>query len=93
MTWLYGVHRTRRDGSSFTWRQPCNNQTALYVYHLGGYIYIYVPDNEVMRDGVMDESSVTSKGKHYSQDVHIYNRATSVIPSVDVCACPLVLHW
>ena len=22
-TWLYGVHRTRRDGSSFMWRQPC----------------------------------------------------------------------
>ena len=21
--WLYGVHRTRRDGSSFTWHQPC----------------------------------------------------------------------
>ena len=22
-TWLYGVHRTHRDGSSFMWRQPC----------------------------------------------------------------------
>ena len=22
-TWLYGVHRTRRDGSSFLWHQPC----------------------------------------------------------------------
>ena len=21
--WLYGVHRTRWDGSSFTWHQPC----------------------------------------------------------------------
>ena len=21
--WLYGVHRTRRDGSNFTWHQPC----------------------------------------------------------------------
>ena len=21
--WLYGVHRTRRDGSSFMWQQPC----------------------------------------------------------------------
>ena len=21
--WLYGVHRTRRDGSRFLWRQPC----------------------------------------------------------------------
>ena len=21
--WLYGVHRTRRDGSSFLWHQPC----------------------------------------------------------------------
>ena len=21
--WLYGVHRTRRDGSRFTWHQPC----------------------------------------------------------------------
>ena len=21
--WLHGVHRTRRDGSSFTWHQPC----------------------------------------------------------------------
>ena len=21
--WLYGVHRTRRDGSSFMWHQPC----------------------------------------------------------------------
>ena len=24
-----------------------------------------------MRDGVMDEGSITSKGKHYSQDVHV----------------------
>ena len=23
--WLYGVHRTRRDGSSFTWHQPCQH--------------------------------------------------------------------
>ena len=23
--WLCAVHRTRRDGSSFTWHQPCNN--------------------------------------------------------------------
>ena len=23
VTWLYGVHRTRRDGSSFMWHQPC----------------------------------------------------------------------
>ena len=22
-TWLYGLHRTRRDGSSFMWYQPC----------------------------------------------------------------------
>ena len=29
--WLCGVHRTRRDGSSFTWPQPCNNQTALSI--------------------------------------------------------------
>ena len=21
--WLYGIHRTRRDGSSFMWHQPC----------------------------------------------------------------------
>ena len=27
--WLYGIHRTRRDCSSFTWHQRCNNQTAL----------------------------------------------------------------
>ena len=35
--WLYGVHRTRRDGSSFTWHQPCKNQTALHVHHFGWY--------------------------------------------------------
>ena len=32
VTWdgacLYGVHRTRRDGSSFTWQQSCNNQVS-----------------------------------------------------------------
>ena len=28
-TQLYGVHITRRGGSSFTCHQPCNNQTAL----------------------------------------------------------------
>ena len=27
--WLYGVHRMRQDGSSFTWHQPCNNQTVM----------------------------------------------------------------
>ena len=26
--WLYDVHGTRRDGSSFTWHQPRNNQTV-----------------------------------------------------------------
>ena len=27
--WLYGVHRTRRDGSSFLWHQPC--QRCKYI--------------------------------------------------------------
>ena len=35
--WLYGVHRTRRDGNSFEWHQPHNNQTALQLHRLGGY--------------------------------------------------------
>ena len=35
--WLYGVHRTRRDGSSFEWHQSHNNQTALQLHHLDGY--------------------------------------------------------
>ena len=35
--WLYGVRRTHQDGSSFTWHQPCNNQTVLYVHHFGSY--------------------------------------------------------
>ena len=26
----------RRDGSSFTWHRPCNNQRALSVHHFGG---------------------------------------------------------
>ena len=32
--WLYGVHRTRRDGSSFTWHQPCQRcmYTTLVAY-------------------------------------------------------------
>ena len=34
---LYGVHRTRQDGSSITRHQPCNNQPALWVHHFGGY--------------------------------------------------------
>ena len=29
VAWLYGVHRTRLNGCSFTWHQPCNNQTTL----------------------------------------------------------------
>ena len=35
--WLYGVHRTRRDGSSFTWHQPYK-QTTLSVHQIGGYL-------------------------------------------------------
>ena len=27
--WLYGAHRTRRDGSSFTWHQPWKNHSAV----------------------------------------------------------------
>ena len=27
--WLYGVHRTRRDGSSFMWLQPCKYITSV----------------------------------------------------------------
>ena len=34
--WSYGVHRTYQDGSSFTWHQPCNNQTMLNA-HFSGY--------------------------------------------------------
>ena len=34
---LYAVHRTHRDGSSFTWHQQCNNQIAVSVHHCGGY--------------------------------------------------------
>ena len=33
--WLYGVHRTRREGSSFIWHQPC--QRCKLVHHFGGY--------------------------------------------------------
>ena len=33
--WLYGVHRTRRGGSSFMRHQPCNNQTAPVSTPLG----------------------------------------------------------
>ena len=33
--WLYGVHRTRRDGSRFMWHQPC--QRCTWVHHFGGY--------------------------------------------------------
>ena len=32
VAWLYGVHRTHLDGSSFSWHQPCNNQTALQAH-------------------------------------------------------------
>ena len=28
---LYGAHSVRRGGRSFTWHQPCNNQTALCI--------------------------------------------------------------
>ena len=35
--WLYGVHRTCRNGSSFTWHQPCNNRKVLQVHHSGRY--------------------------------------------------------
>ena len=27
----------RRDDSSFTWHQPCNNERALSIHHFGGY--------------------------------------------------------
>ena len=35
--WLYVVHRTQRDGSSFEWHPPCKNQTMLQLHHFGGY--------------------------------------------------------
>ena len=35
--WMYCVHRSLREGNSFTWHQLCNKQTALYVHHFGGY--------------------------------------------------------
>ena len=31
------TQNVRRDGSNFTWHQPCNNQAALSVQHFGGY--------------------------------------------------------
>ena len=40
MTWsmvVWCTQNVRRDGSGFMWHQPCNNQAALYVHHLGGY--------------------------------------------------------
>ena len=33
--WMYGAHRTRRDGSSFTWHQPCNNKNNAISTPLG----------------------------------------------------------
>ena len=35
--WLYSVHRTYPDGSSFLWHQPHKNQTVQQLHHLGGY--------------------------------------------------------
>ena len=35
--WLHGVHRPCRYSSSFTWHQPYNNQTALYVHPFSRY--------------------------------------------------------
>ena len=32
------THDSRRDGSSLTWHQLCNNQTELSVHHFGGYL-------------------------------------------------------
>ena len=36
VAWLYGVHRTRREGSSVTWHQV--RQRCKYVHHFGGYL-------------------------------------------------------
>ena len=30
---VWCTQNLRRDGSSFTWHQPCNNQRALSVHH------------------------------------------------------------
>ena len=30
------IENVGQDGSSLTWHQPCNNQTALYRYYFGG---------------------------------------------------------
>ena len=34
---VWCTQNLRRDGSSSTWHQPCNNQIALSVHHFGGY--------------------------------------------------------
>ena len=34
---VWYTQNVRRDASSFTWHQPCNNQTALCVLHFSGY--------------------------------------------------------
>ena len=35
---LFIIHRTCAEmANTFTWQQPCNNQTALSVHHFGGY--------------------------------------------------------
>ena len=42
--WLYGVHRTRRDGISFMWRQRCKYTTSVDIQKRAikkKYIYIY----------------------------------------------------
>ena len=35
---VWCTHNWRRDGSSFTWHQPCNNQTVLSAHLYGGYL-------------------------------------------------------
>ena len=43
VTWCvveWSAQNLRRDGSSFTWHQPCNNQRALSVHHFRGNLKI-----------------------------------------------------
>jgi len=57
---LYGVHRTRRDGSSFEWHQPCKNQTALQAHHLGGHSERAVKSYSHSFRATCDKSAVQS---------------------------------
>ena len=76
-----------RDGSSFSWHQPCNNQIVLSVHHFAGYYTTHYKRIQSLIQSHMQHQCSESSKPAQKQSQYIF-----ISPSTDPSIHPLT-HW